>query len=349
MFKDIMIEDLLNFHDKENLVLIDVRSPSEYEDMTIPGSLNIPLFNDEERAEVGTLYKQVSVDAAKERGLEIVSAKLPNFIKQFKEIDGEKVIFCWRGGMRSKTSATVLELMGIQSFRLHGGVKAYRQWVMEHLEALKISPKAYILNGCTGIGKTTILRRLKEKGHSTLDIEGIANHRGSIFGQIGLKPNNQKMFESLLVQEIIQLQSSPYILFEAESKRIGKIIIPDFVMEKKEQGTHLFIELPFEERVRHILEEYRPWNFHEDCLNAFKKIKKHIHTPIAHEIESSILSYNYETAIELLLEYYYDPKYVYTTRAYPEHQRINITAKNIDEAVHTIEQILISQSSTLRS
>ena len=141
MFQDITVDKLLALQNKKELVLIDVRSPSEYKDATIPGSLNIPFFNDEERAEVGTLYKQDSVEAAKNRGLEIVSAKLPDFVKEFKQIEGQKAVFCWRGGMRSKTSATVLDLMGIKAYRLQGGYRAYREWVVETTRKARIQAK----------------------------------------------------------------------------------------------------------------------------------------------------------------------------------------------------------------
>src|SRR5699024_3036017 len=107
--------------------LVDVRSPSEYDEATIPGSINIPIFSDEERAEVGTIYKQVGKEEAKQRGLEIFSAKLPDFIEQFKKVNTPMTVFCWRGGMRSKTAATVLDLMGIHATRLYGGIKSYRQ------------------------------------------------------------------------------------------------------------------------------------------------------------------------------------------------------------------------------
>lgn len=342
MFKDILIDELLHSRDKSKFALIDVRSPSEYQDMTIPDSFNIPLFDDKERAEVGTLYKQVSVQAAKDRGLEIVSAKLPYFIRQFNQMKGDKVVFCWRGGMRSKTAATVLDLMGIETLRLQGGVRSYRHWVLETLGKMEIKPIAYVLNGGTGTGKTSILKRLENEGYPTLDLESIASHRGSIFGQIGLNSKNQKTFEALLVQEVLRLQSSPFILLEAESKRIGKIVIPDLVMEIKEQGTHIFIEMPMEERVRHILEEYRPWEHHEECVNAFRKIKKHIHNPIAVQIEADLKSCDYDSAIHLLLEFYYDPRYVHTAKQYSENQKTTIQVKNVDEAVEAVKSLLLS-------
>lgn len=337
MFQDISIDELLSLKNNNELTIIDVRSPSEYKEATIPGSLNIPFFNDEERAEVGTIYKQVNPQAAKERGLEIVSAKLPSFIKEFAQIDGKKAVFCWRGGMRSKTSATVLSLMGIKAFRLNGGYRSYRNWVVETLKTLEIKPKSYVLNGYTGSGKTLILRRLKEQGYPVIDLEGMANHRGSIFGQIGLEPNNQKKFDALLVENILKLQQSPYIIFEGESKRIGKISLPEIVLAKKEQGIQLFIEMPMEERIRHILEDYEPWNHEEQCLEAFKRIKRRIHTPIANKIEADIQGGDFSSAVGLLLQYYYDPLYEYTAKQYSEDRKITIKVKNVDEAVKLLQ------------
>lgn len=340
MVHDITVDKLLALQNDKELVLIDVRSPSEYKDATIPGSLNIPFFNDEERSEIGTLYKQESVEAAKNRGLEIVSAKLPSFVNEFKQIEGQKAVFCWRGGMRSKTSATVLDLMGIKAYRLQGGYRAYRQWVTQNLETLEFKPKAYVLNGYTGAGKTLILQRLQQAGYPVLDLEGLANHRGSIFGQIGLEPYNQKTFDSLLFQQVLQIQQSLFVLFEAESKRIGKVMLPDFVMEKKEQGTEIFIKIPIEERIKHILEDYNPFEHQIECIQAFQRIRRRIHTPIAAKIDADLDSGDFTSAVGLLLEYYYDPLYEYTAKQLPKEQRITIQVKNVDEAVEAIKKIL---------
>lgn len=339
MFQDITIEELLTLSKKRELVLIDVRSPSEFENATIPGSLNIPLFDDRERAEIGTIYKQVSVQAAKERGLEIVSTKLPAFVKSFEQIKGEKAVFCWRGGMRSKTTATVLSLMGIHVYRLAGGFRAYRKWVVDRLESLEFMPYVYVINGNTGSGKTAILQRLRKEGYPVLDLEAMAGHRGSIFGHIGLKANNQKIFDSLLVTELLELQDKPYILLEGESKRIGKVVLPDFIVKKKEAGTHLFIQMPVEERVRQIIEDYRPWEHKEEVMEAFKRIKNRIHTPAAKEIETALRQNHYEQAVRLLLEYYYDPRYEHAIKQY-EKEPIIIKAQNIKEAVEAVKNYL---------
>ncbi|TJY43975.1 tRNA 2-selenouridine(34) synthase MnmH [Cohnella pontilimi] len=339
MFQDISLEELIEQRKSGNFVLIDVRSPSEFEESSIPGSINIPLFNDEERAEVGTIYKQVSAQAAKERGLEIVSAKLPDFIRTFAEIPGRKAVFCWRGGMRSKTSATVLSLMDIHVYRLNGGYRAYRKWIMDSLENFHLRPKAVVLHGNTGTGKTLILRTLKERGLPVLDLEGMAGHRGSIFGQIGLKGNNQKTFEALLLEELLLCQHSPYVLMEAESKRIGKVVLPDFLVRKKEAGHHLMLELPLDVRVQHILDDYRPEEHHEECLAAFRHIKSRIHTPIAHEIEGCLMTARYDKAVKMLLEHYYDPRYAFSTDAYGADFTV-VKASTIEEAVTNIEHIV---------
>jgi tRNA 2-selenouridine synthase len=348
LFQDITVDELLKLQEKKELMLVDVRSPSEYRDSTIPGSLNIPLFNDAERAEIGTIYKQDSTESAKKRGLEIVSAKLPEFIREFQQIDANKAVFCWRGGMRSKTSATVLDLMGIRTYRLQGGVRAYRKWVVENLEHIDFKPEAYVLNGYTGSGKTLILQQLREKGFPVLDLEGMASHRGSIFGQIGLRPNNQKTFESLLLQDLMAYKDSPYVLFEAESKRIGKVVLPPFFIEKKEQGMQIFIDMPMEERVRHILDDYKPWEHKEDCIEAYEKIRNRIHTPVAAEIAANLEAEDYASAVRLLLEFYYDPRYEHTAKQFPEERRITISVKNAEEAAETIQEILIGQKAKIK-
>lgn len=339
MFQDISVEELNELRKKKDIVLIDVRSPSEYQNASIPGSVNLPLFDDAERAEIGTLYTQVSVSAAKDRGLEIASAKLPAFVKAFERIKEDKVVFCWRGGMRSKTTATVLSLMGIRVYRISGGFRDYRRWVVETLAEYELNVPVYVLQGNTGTGKTAILQALRKDGYPVLDLEGMAGHRGSIFGEVGMKAHNQKTFDSLLVNRLAELKTSPWIIIEGESKRVGKVVLPDFVTCGKESAVQIFVELPLKERVRHIIEEYKPAEFGAELLEAFRKIKERIHTPVAKEIEASLLSQDYAVAASLLLEHYYDPRYGFAMDQYGM-ERIVIKAETVLEALDEVKKVL---------
>lgn len=339
MFQDITVEKLLALRDGNELVSIDVRSPSEYRNATIPGSINIPLFNDEERAEVGTIYSRIGVEEAKVRGLELVSAKLPAFIRAFSEIPSQKAVFCWRGGMRSKTTATLLSLMGIRVYRLSGGVRSYRKWVVAQLEAMKLTAPAYVIAGHTGAGKTAILRQLMQDGYPVLDLEGMAGHRGSIFGHVGLTAANQKTFDALLVERLSRMMQAPYLLMEGESKRIGKIVLPEFLSEKKDAGIPLLIELPLEARARNIVHEYQPHLNRTELLQAYQRIKERIHTPVAKEIEGLLTEGEYEYAVRLLLEYYYDPRYEHAMNR-SSQEAVIIRAATVEEAYQAVKQAL---------
>lgn len=336
-----ILEDIFTLQKKGPHTFIDVRSPNEFNEATIPGSINIPVFDDEERAEIGTLYKQMGQDIAMQRGLEIFSGKLPDFIRAFKLIKTPMTVFCWRGGTRSKTAATVLDLMGIHTSRLSGGIRSYRQWIVHELEKENFPPNFIVLNGYTGSGKTEILKRLANNGYPVIDFEHIAGHRGSIFGQIGLEPSNQKKFDSLLVRELERFKSEPYVFIEGESRRIGKVSLPQFIYEKKENGMQIVIHLPLEERVQIVLADYKPWDNPERFIDAFQLIKKRLHTPIAKMIETHLKNGEFAQVVELLLEHYYDPRYKHSGTKSTDLHRVDIQAKNVEDAlqkvIHTIK------------
>ncbi|MVO98454.1 tRNA 2-selenouridine(34) synthase MnmH [Paenibacillus lutrae] len=339
MFRDITVEQLLELQEQRGIQLIDVRSEGEFEEFTVPGSMNIPVFNNEERKEVGTIYKQISVQAAKERGLEIFSAKLPAFMKQFEAIPGQKAVFCWRGGMRSKTAATVTSLMGMQVYRLQGGIRSYRKWTVEQLGHFDFKPVCVVIGGPTGTGKTHLLQRLDEAGYPVIDLEKMAQHRGSIFGQIGLKPNNQKAFESHLIHKLQEVNAQPFVLIEAESKRVGKAVMPDFLYQAKEQGIPLFIDVPIAERVRHIVEDYEPELHKEECVDAFGLIEKRIHSPIAADISRYLAADEFGKAVELMLENYYDSRYEHAAQSYTQ-ETVTLKAENEEQAFRLIVEEL---------
>src|SRR5690606_22437653 len=338
MFSDIAVEDLIPLSEKNKMVLIDVRSPSEYKNFSIPGSINIPFFDDAERAEIGTLYKQVSVAAAKERGLAIISAKLPEFVKQFKQVEGNKTVFCWRGGMRSRTTATLLSLMDGHVSRLEGGRRACRRWVLKQLAQSEAPLEAYVLHGLTGTGHTRLLQALEEQGYPVIDLEGLANHKGSIFGHIGVEPHNQKVFDSLFVQQFRELEKAPFVLFEAESSRIGKVVIPNWVMELKANSIQLIIDMPMEERIKEIIEDYRPEEYQDECIAAFQRIKTRMPQDVSKQIEEDLETGEFASAVRLLLEFYYDSRYKHTGLQYPDQQKKVLQVRNLEEAIEAIKE-----------
>ncbi|PIC62655.1 tRNA 2-selenouridine(34) synthase MnmH [Sporosarcina sp. P13] len=331
MVRDITLTDALDLQKQHGQTLVDVRSPKEFEEATIPGSINIPIFTDEERAEVGTLYKQAGKEAAMDRGLVIFSQKLPSFIAEFKKVKTPVTVFCWRGGMRSKTAMTVLELMGICSSRISGGIHTYRQWVIERLKET-FTPQLIVLNGYTGSGKTRILHKLKDDGYPVIDLEGMAGHRGSIFGQIGVKPNNQKKFELLLADKLVKYADHPYVFIEGESKRIGQVHMPENLFKKKEQSPQWIIQLPVSVRVEEILSEYDPEKRPEQFLEAFSRIRKRIHQPIATQIQRDLEAGRFAEAVEQLLTYYYDPQYDYTVARFGKFGEHLIEVDTVEQA-----------------
>ncbi|HVJ49517.1 tRNA 2-selenouridine(34) synthase MnmH [Desulfitobacterium sp.] len=257
MIREITVEELENL---ENPIFVDVRSEGEYREATIPGALNLPLLNNEERAQVGTTYTQTSPKLAREEGLKFISPKLPNLVQQVEHWSeqGPLVLFCWRGGMRSKALATVLDLMGVSVYRLKGGYKAYRKTVFDFFEQ-NSSLKFFVLRGNTGVGKTEILTQLKRDGYPVIDLEKLANNRGSVFGDLGLgAPPSQKTFEALLYDELgkIRANGHSYLVVECESKRLGRVTLPVKFYDAMQQGTQILVYDSIPNRVNRLIKEY---------------------------------------------------------------------------------------------
>lgn len=340
--KDITVEELIQMDDP---VVIDIRAPIEFKEAAIPGAINIPLFTDEERQEIGTIYKQVGQDQAKWRAMEVVSPKIPFLLQSIKaavsETHEQPIIHCWRGGMRSKAVQMFLDFAGIRAKRLEGGYKAYRQFILKEIPNL-IPDMAVVIHGLTGVGKTEILHILEERGYPVLDLEGMANHRGSIFGGVGLGNGfNQKQFDSLLFRKLKEIKGTPYFLMEAESKRIGKVTQPDELMVKKMNGINFHVHSSIEQRVSHIAKEYidpfqqESWYFDviKDSLDKVFKRLKDVETK--NSLEENLLSRDYKQMIKGLLEKYYDPMYTYKRQEYAG-EFFDILAENPLDAANQI-------------
>lgn len=335
--------DINMAYEMANPIFIDVRSPSEFKESHIPGALNIPLFTDEERERVGTIYKQKGQESARWLAMELVLPKVPNLLENIKrEInDGKKpIVYCWRGGMRSKSVATFADLAGIPVYRLTGGFKHYRQWVIDHLNEELLPKRFVVLHGMTGVGKTTLLEILAKKGFPILDLEKCAGHRGSVFGGIGKPVHGQKTFEALLVYELQKIKGLPYVFIEAESKRIGKVVQPDFLLEAKRKGIHIQLETLVNIRVERIYEEYvesfsqNPY-FKQRVFEAITPISKRFPTKLKKEIDNNIEIENYKALISDLLTEYYDPRYQHKLEEY-EGDFYSINADDLDLAVEQI-------------
>ncbi|HKR04187.1 MAG TPA: tRNA 2-selenouridine(34) synthase MnmH [Bacteroidia bacterium] len=237
-------------------VILDVRSPKEYHHAHIPGAISFPLLNNEERKEVGITYKNDGREAAVTRGFELVGNKFADFIKSAKEIAPSKevMIYCWRGGMRSNIMAWLLSLSGFKISVLKGGYKSFRHWVLDQFQ---VSKNILIVGGKTGSGKTELINALKEIGEQTIDIENLANHKGSAFGSLGQKEQpSTESFENFLAMEWSKADAEKILWMENESLLIGTCALPLGIFNQMRTAPVIEINLDYEIRKKRILSEY---------------------------------------------------------------------------------------------
>ena len=294
-------------------LIIDVRSPGEFEHAHIISAMNLPLFSNEERAIIGTTYKKQSREEAIKVGLPLFGNKLLPMIETVEAWVSEKqkmndgikpaiFVHCWRGGMRSAAVAWLLDLYGFKVFQLTGGYKAYRNWVLAQF--IKPYP-IKVLGGYTGSGKTEILDVLKKRNHEVIDLEGLAHHKGSAFGAIGqLVQPSQEMFENKLEDALYHTNSDQKTLWvEDESQRIGLVIIPvEFLKQMRNSVCH-FLVIPFEERLQFIIEGYGEFEI-QSLIEATLRIEKRLG---GLETKNAIQFFNEKKikgAFAILLKYY---------------------------------------------
>ncbi|WP_028782496.1 tRNA 2-selenouridine(34) synthase MnmH [Thalassobacillus devorans] len=319
--------------------VVDVRTPKEFEEFHIPGAINLPIFSNEERVTVGTTYKQVGKEEAKELGLSLVSPKLPEFYKRAKAISNGRpiVIYCWRGGMRSRTLATVFEVMGLKCFQLEGGIRSFRKKVVADLEAIARLKRTFIvLEGLTGTKKTEILEQLQEQNYPVLDLEGLAAHRGSVFGRVDLPDRSQKDFDVRLWERIQEIGETDYYIIESESKRLGNIEIPKFIMDGKQIGPRIQVHTSIPVRIDTILATYQPEQNHEAIEKAWEIIRKRTAAEAREIIDEALAARDYRTVTEQLLNHYYDPKYKHAAKENDGTIR-DVFFEKLDEAVELVQ------------
>lgn len=287
-----------------HLPVIDVRSPGEFAQGHIPNAINVALFSDEERAIVGTSYKKVSKESAITAGYKFVTPKLNHFSSASLAIAPQKevIVHCWRGGMRSNAFADHLTANGFDKvYLMENGYKAFRNYV---LKFLKQPFNLKILGGYTGTGKTEILHHLQLKGQQIIDLEALANHRGSAFGGIDLPPQpTTEQFENKLFMALQNLNASLPIWIEDESQAIGKVAIPNaFFLNLRNQPVY-FLNVPLAQRTKHLVATYATLN-HAKLADAIVRITKRLGYDNAKFALAALENKDYDKVVTLTLSYY---------------------------------------------
>jgi len=252
--------------------IIDVRSPAEYAEDHIPGAISAPVLDDAERAQIGTLYKQVSPFDAKKLGAALLAKNVAHHIETLfkgKDPAWKPMVYCWRGGKRSGAAAHILREIGWRAETLEGGYKAYRRWVVQQLEILPGKFEFRVIHGPTGSGKSRLLGALARAGAQVLDLEDLAAHRGSVLGNLPERPQPaQKMFESRLLDKLSALDPAKPVYVEGESKKIGQLQVPEAVMARMRASPCVVLETSLEARVTLLLDEYRHFLQDRSLLDA---------------------------------------------------------------------------------
>ena len=254
-------------------LIIDARSPHEYAEDHIPGAINLPVVNDAEFAEVGTLHRTDPL-AAYQLGARYSLMNIARHIEQHvAPYPGKSrvLVYCFRGGKRSKVWVDVLQTIGYRTEQFKGGWKTYRRWVNEQLALVPSRFRTIVLSGPTGCGKTRLLEALQAEGAQVLDLEGIAVHRGSMIGAVPGRPQpTQKMFDSLLLQALAGFDPARPLWVEAESKKIGAVQIPDALQVAMRRGMPVAVDAPMAQRVQLLREDYR--HFEEDPMALYERL-----------------------------------------------------------------------------
>ncbi len=309
LFKTATLSQLAEFDE-----IIDVRSPAEFADDHIPGAINCPVLDDAERALVGTLYVQESPFAARKIGAVLVAkniarhleTKFSGYPKSWKPL-----IYCWRGGQRSGAMSIILNQVGWGAHKLEGGYKQYRRDVLQRLETLPVTLNFNVLCGPTGSGKSRFLQALADTGHQVLDLEALAQHRGSVLGQLPEAPQpTQKWFESTLLQTLAQMDPARPVYVESESRRIGRLSVPASLLQTMHGGHCLSIETPAPVRVNALLEDYPHFIADKSLLETQLDLLQPFHArKTLEDWRELIEAGDFSSLVGNLLANHYDPAY----------------------------------------
>lgn len=343
LFRSAKLAQLAEFDD-----IIDVRTPAEFADDHIPGAINCPVFTDEERIIVGTLYKQVSPFEGRKVGAAMVAKNIAHHLETcFKDHpkSWKPVIYCWRGGQRSGAMSIILSQVGWAAHKLEGGYKTYRRAVLDELDVLPEKFSLRILCGPTGSGKSRLLTALAGSGLQILDLEQLAQHRGSLLGRLpGQAQPSQKSFDSALLLALQKMDPALPVYVEAESNKIGLITLPKALVNAMHQGECILVETPLATRVAGLLEDYRYYVDNPEYLIEHLQPLHQFHG------EKQLLRWkelihagDLASMVGELLTLHYDPSYLRATSKHytklPDARHIhltNIDVKSLQDIASTI-------------
>ena len=342
--------------------IVDLRSPAEFADDHLPGARNRPLFDNEERALIGFLYHRASPGEAFDRSIELLRERLTELVAGILEEAGIEgvdlsripaelealtsggqhgleellvpmeakpkapvplLVHCWRGGLRSQSVLALLRRLGVDAYGLQGGYKHYRRWVLDGLEHCT-PPPTFVLAGLTGVGKTLVLRELeRQRPGWTLDLEGIAQHRSSTLGMVGLDPVSQKLFEGGCLQRLRAGFPEPWMVVEGESRKVGDAIIPSRLWEAMQAGRRLELTASLEVRVKVLSDDYLARSgSREQLAERLPFIEQRLGKQRFDGVLTGLLAEDrIDELVEVLLERYYDPLYRHSEgdRTYEAH------------------------------
>ena len=309
----------------EKIPVIDVRSPSEFSAGHIPCAFNIPLFDDTEREAVGIRYKKEGRVKAVLAGLELSGSSMHSKLEKALKISGggRLLIHCWRGGMRSEAMAWLFSLGDIETEVLEGGYKSYRHYILESLSAER---KMIVLGGLTGSGKTRILGYIKKAGHQVVDLEDIANHKGSAFGSLGQSPQpSTEHFANLLYDELKNIDRDRPLWIEDESRNIGNVFLPEEFYLNMQKNPAVVLLMEPAVRMPRLQREYAAYSA-DELITSIIKISKRLGSENTREALQSVGSGDLTRAIEITLNYY-DKAYLFGLK---RRQEKNLKYVNTD-------------------
>ncbi|MEN9223125.1 MAG: tRNA 2-selenouridine(34) synthase MnmH [Thermostichus sp. BF3_bins_97] len=331
--------------------IIDVRSPAEFAEDHWPGAVNLPVLQDAERAEVGILYKQVDPFTARKRGASLVAQNISRHLQTHfadKDRDYRPLIYCWRGGQRSGSLALVLSQVGWLVTVVEGGYKTYRAWVRRQLQSLPQQFTYRVLCGATGSGKTQLLHQLRQQGAQVLDLEGLAQHRGSLLGAEWQRPQpSQKGFESQLLQAFLGWDPAQPVWVEAESAKVGQLHLPPALWQALTASDCIEVRLPMAERVAGLIAHYPHWIEHPQALKRkLLPLKPRYGQARLQRWFELIDGEDWPLFVQELLEQHYDPTYRHGLQRDFSRIRARVDLPDLSELSlkEAAEQLLIPSS-----